>query len=245
MIIWIILFVVVFFVSFVLTYRSMGDFKEKPSNLASDYSLYLIKNRDSFNEAILHQLHQYNREKKRVFSIERLFKGNQSALVLYISREVIGKIANAVDILELEDYSFKSAEAKVAISWEIGLKNSHQSFPGLSHPLTPPRLNPDQEFWWQILLEPLDTDSSLFHVEIRAVLLGSDNNQIKEILPDALRIGSEDGLGVLPSVYSPSQLMSFYNERSFTPAVLAKTLNKGASFKCSGHHLVSLITFGN
>ncbi len=245
MIIWVILFTIVFIISFFMAYHSMGDFREKPSNLSSDYSLYLIKNKAAFNESILHQLHQFNREKKRVFSIERLFKGNQSALVLHISREVIGKIANAIDILELEDYSLKSSQSKVAISWEVGLKSSHKSFGGFSSPLPIPKLNFNQEFWWQLLLEPLDTNESLFQVEIRAVLMGDDNSQIKEILPDILRIGNEGGLGVLPSVYAPSQLLSFYNQRSFTPAVLAKTLNKGATFRSSGHHLLSLINFGD
>lgn len=92
------LFFIIIGVSAYFAYLSMKDFYELPEGRV--YGLFLLRNPNALNLGNLNKLQSLG----IILSIERLYRGSKSALVLYAPKETIAKFPD-LKPLELEDYS--------------------------------------------------------------------------------------------------------------------------------------------
>lgn len=135
MILWIVLFILIVPLSYALALKSMKEFVQTPE---VDTSLYLIRNKHKFSEAlrlILHELQSSNLS----IAFERLFKGKRSALVVFGPKKLLEKSVPILDLLELEDYT--NVDVNSISAWETGEK-----------PKKLPELKDDEQMWWQLIL---------------------------------------------------------------------------------------------
>lgn len=157
MIFFIILFLIIIGISVYLAYSSMKDVFEFPENTSS---LFLIRNPGVFSGETLRDLRQ-KMQSGQIISLERLFKGSKSALVIYGSGRLLQEFHN-LDLLELLDYS--QVKKAHSLAWEIKKPISPANF----------KLAPDEELWLQYVCQ---THSSDFSVHLRAVLISSDSKK--------------------------------------------------------------------
>lgn len=146
MIIWLVLFVIIIAVSFILAYLSMRDFQEVPEKKLR-YSVFLIQNPGVLTEGLLSELHKLIK-KGEIISLERLFKGNESALVIFGPKEILQQF-NDLHLLELEDYTAVNSDQVVA--WELTVRDHQQLHGNLFTQV--PEFEHDEQFWWQIILQ--------------------------------------------------------------------------------------------
>lgn len=150
MLLWVALFFIIIAISFLLAYQSMKDFAEKPSALGKDYSLFLIRNPQALSIKLLEELHALTLKTGHIITLERLFKGPKSAVVIFGPKSILDNYPD-LNLLELEDYT-NIPETDI-IAWEVGTKD-----PVLFHfePVSVfkqlPKLNESQQFWWQLTL---------------------------------------------------------------------------------------------
>jgi len=174
MILWIALFVLVVALSYVLAAKSMRDYQEIPSD-AGEYGLFLIRNRGGLTSGLLHSIHDELLSSGLNISFERVFKGNESALLVFGPQNLLAKFNHILNLLELEDYT----NIDNTLAWEIEIKESGQKIFGN----LPPLLDQEQ-FWWQLVLwvnKSKPMSSKLFHGQIRAVLKSEDPLKRKNV----------------------------------------------------------------
>lgn len=202
MILWVILFALVVAISFVLALKSMADFQEIPEHAGADYGLFLIRRPQSFNSQMLSYIHQNLLKEGLIISFERLIKGSQAALVVYGPKNILINIKDALDLLELEDYTNINQDNFLA--WEVGVK----------HPDVPtfPALAVSDQLWWQLILSAKKDQH--FHPHIRMVVV-SDDSIKRESLKMAFSEMSPDKFVRLPKDFSDIQLLEFYKKRGF------------------------------
>lgn len=164
MILWFLLFLLVVAISFVLAYQSMKDYHEVPEKLSNDYGLFLIRNIPALNFSLLNTLHDHLSKKGLLVSIERLFKGNQSAIVVYGPKSVLQDFTSQLNLLELEDYT--QTEVHNSYAWEVGIKDKnlfHSQHLSLFFKDLPP-LEDQEQFWWQLVLQPQKSQVSASNI---------------------------------------------------------------------------------
>ena len=144
--------------------------KIKPSSVPQ--ALFLIRAPEQINEALLEKLHQSG----NTVSFERLFKGGEAVLAIY-GPDNLPQTFPKLSLLELEDYLIPKEEtftnkndrkvnADQAFGWQILIQ------PGTESPdLTDFNLGEDEQFFYQIILEPVtQKEEKLFKVIIRAMV---------------------------------------------------------------------------
>lgn len=210
MILWIVLFVLVVAISFVLALASMRDFIEAPQK-EKEYSVFLIRKIGGLNVEFLNSISRDLSKSGLMISLERLFKGKKSALVIFGPRQYLLSYQHSLNLLELEDYTNVSVQNVAA--WEIGIKKNGQwtmddgqLFSNL------PVLLESEQFWWQIILSV--SKSKSFQGNLRAVLVSADQSRRRD-LQHALQ-NLSPGLVKLPKAFSNTQLLDFYQKRSFS-----------------------------
>lgn len=153
MLLWIILFILIIIISLILAYQSMKDFQDKPEKLGSQYAPFLIRNTTALTEDLLKQLHNEIFKKGQLISLERLFKGLRSALIIYGPKEILVRYSEPLKLIELEDYTGVNIEHLSV--WEVGVKeltSLKENLPNLFKEL--PQLLDQEQFWWQLVLRP-------------------------------------------------------------------------------------------
>ncbi len=154
MILWFLLFAIIVAISFVLAYNSMQDFQEKAAVTTVENSLYLIRHPQGFTREVLDSLHNQTVEKNYLLSIERLFKGANSAFVIFGPKPILQNFTAQLHLLELENYT--DIDDSQVTGWEMGVKDIlsfHTSnLPNIFEKL--PTLEKNEQFWWQIVLQP-------------------------------------------------------------------------------------------
>ncbi len=170
--IWVILFIIIFVSSTYLAWKSMKDFQEVPiSNFG--YTLFLIRNPHSLD---LDKLYKFALDGDFIFSLERLFKGEESALVIYAPNHLANSLQE-LDLVPLEDYlsppqtppNPKTVSVNDSYTWMIEPKIENgldikQDF------LKEPPLNESNRFFWQIVASPINGITHKFQVTIRATV---------------------------------------------------------------------------
>ena len=191
MIVWLVLFLLIIGISFLLAFRSMKDYHEIPQKSKLEYSLYLIRKSSSLSATLLQSIRESLAKRGLVISLERLFKGTESALCIFGPKEILTGYSDLLSLLEIEDYSgdFNGEDTTV---WEVNSKaidNPFADFPNFSN---------GELFAWQVIL-------SGKLVQIRAGMRSSEPARRKEI---------EGKFSKLPRPFSNSQMIDFYKERS-------------------------------
>lgn len=226
MIIWLVLFVIIIFISFILAYLSMRDYQEVPEKKLQ-YSTFLIQNPDNFKAEVLDNLHQLIKRGETI-SLERLFKGDKSALVIFGPKEILQQFSN-LNLLELEDYTAVKIEDLAA--WELTLKNHQEVVSYIFNQM--PSLETQEQFWWQIVLQAnsknyladltdrlrgvqLTSEDKVYRAQIRAVLVAPSEQRRKKL--KVLLENLSDNLIKIPRPFTSAQIFEFYTSRSFTPA---------------------------
>lgn len=208
MLIWIILFLVVVGVSFVLAFRSMGDYREAPRP-SVPYSVFLIGNPRALTSNTLQNLSEALFRDKLILSFERLFKGSKRALVVFGPAYILQPFSSELGLSEIEDYSRKITGQVGA--WEIGKKSGHTT---AGHDVSSyiPDLKDDEEFWWQVVLRP--GGNADFTATVRAVFRGRNRERLTEFEEALSGTGKSGGLTILPQSYLSEQVVKFYQDRS-------------------------------
>lgn len=194
MLIWIILFFIIIIASFVMALKSMSDYQEHPLNTGLKYSLFLIQNPEELTPQILEDIRHEALKRKAIISLEKLFKGGKTALVIFTPQEIMNKFTKILNLLELEDYSLKEiTNFKI---FEIGGKNISFS-PKL------PELKDNEQLWQQIILKP---KTGNFQSIIRVVLLSTDKAKEQEMTENFSKV-------TLPQSYSGTEILKSYRQR--------------------------------
>lgn len=220
MTLWLILFLLIVGISFILALQSMKDYQELPKKATVEYGLFLIRNTDNFNVEFLNSLRS---KEGFIISLERLFKGNQTALTIFGPKKIIEEYSAGLNLLELEDYTAFLDNNMLSV-WEIGVKNNKLlNIPNLNNIFDNlPKLRPDEQFFWQVLLKKEENLS--FQTQIRAVIFSSDSQRRKMLADDLQQIGMGE-LTKIPRPFSPLQMMAFYSSRSFSKDTKGPVLN--------------------
>lgn len=226
MIIWIIIFAVIIFVSFILALRSMKDYHEIPVHSKTAYSLYLIKDEVKLTVDLLTRINSIIDQKRLVISFERLCKGSKKALVVYGPVAILKTFFEELNLMELEDYALDNIETQPRLSWEIS-SNNFQGHPekcvGFYDALKD--LKDEEQFWWQLVLQPQCEKrgiSLMFKAMIRVVVISASDEKNKEIKQTLDKIIKDSELLALPQVYSSAQIFKFYQQRSISQTLLTK-----------------------
>lgn len=225
MLIWFILFFLVVAISFVLAYQSMSDYEERPLVAGKIYSLFLIQKPEALTEEIFGKFHAQLLKEKAIISLERLFKGQKKALVIFGPSQALQPFTQDLGLIELEDYSRQDkvkavAEEKNILAWEQGIKKQglgqeKQASGDIAEDL--PSLLEKEQFWWQLILKPQKSTQPSFQVVIRAVFLAENKKRVTELETDLFKIGKRMNLTMLPQVYSSAQMLDFYRQRILPP----------------------------
>ena len=212
--IWIIIFLVIIMVSLFLAARSMQGFQEEPKEELA-YGLFLIRNIRSLDESVIRKLHSFSKSLNAHFSLERLFKGSETVLVMYAPKSVAENFPE-LDLFELENY-LSAENVNESTAWVIQPKNNPKkeliTKNGFLKMLD---LTPDQKFFWQIVLNSENTED--FQVTLRAVVLEKDAHKRIEL---AKKIDKEisDSTGLIKQVreQSSSSIFEDYEKRKIFP----------------------------
>ncbi len=207
MILWLALFVLVIAISFVLALQSMRDYQEIPQKPKEEYGLFLIRRLDNFNPVILESILKQVFAKNLIISIERLFKGNQTALTIFGSKTILQRFNNDLDFLELEDYALNLDSKDVSV-WEMGVRDADKfnedNLGDIFHNF--PKLEDEDQFFWQVVV-------GKERAQIRAALYSKKPARRKVLAPvlQNLTLGT---LIKVPKPFSIEQMMGFYRSRS-------------------------------
>lgn len=228
--IWVVIFILIIVSSAILAFRSMRNYQETPEN-STRLSLFLIKNKDRFNLEALNKLYQQSLINHDFFSLERLFKGAQNALLLFGPRD-LSLAFPELDLLELEDYLYDEAFESVGLSNDKKV-SKNKSFPFAIEPPNNPKktlsvksgflklldLSLEQYFFWQIVVEPIKKNNSpFFQATIRGIVADADLHQRVELAKKmTAHIGEYTGLLIDSKNPNVSTLFDSFKRRSFTP----------------------------
>ncbi len=213
MILWIVFFILVLAISFVLALKSMRDYAEIHEVAGEGYSLFLIRKPAGLNNQFFTFLHDGLISTGKNISFERLYRGKESALVVFGPVDLLTHFKDSLDLLELEDYASTSQQLT---GWEVMFKkNQADTQPGKMLEGLPQFLDTDQ-FWWQVILwvNKSDTKALLFSSQIRAVVACEDPARRKTLVRVLQNLPSGQ-LFRLPKVFSSEQISDLYKKRSF------------------------------
>lgn len=217
----------VLLISFFLAYQSMRDFRIVPIKTGAEYGLFLVKNPVQLSVDILNFFGDQIAKQSLTLSFERLFKGKQSALVIFGPRQILMSL-KGLSVLELEDYTEKVLDDQI-IAWEVGFKKPHPdgfNFTNLFEKLS--ELDPTDQFWWQVNLkaEQLKTNENLFYTQIRCVLISNDPQRRKKLALELDKLGAP-ALSKIPKPFSSQKILEFYQKRSLTLEKINPRLTAG------------------
>lgn len=201
MILWWVLFALVIAISFVLALLSMRDFPHLPQR---EYGLFLIRQPAQLSADILNLIHTIT-DGGLIVSLERLFKGKKSTLVIFGPKKVLETLGK-LDLLELEDYA--GVNRGDVSGWEVGIRSDqdvHLSVKSFFKHL--PKFDTDEQFWWQIVLGPS------FKSQIRAVVVSS-NLQRREDISQNIQGLPLGRLTKIPKHFAKDQFLQLYQRRS-------------------------------
>jgi hypothetical protein len=186
--IWILAFIVIAIISFFLTLRSMKDYQEPPEK-AEEYGLFHIRNISSLNDS-LKKIHQQLGVKNLLFSLEKIKKGGEEALVIYLPITYKNHFKE-LQLIEIEDYlqGEESNEALPHISQkQISVNESFTSLLDYQNKdemekISLPDLNEFQMVGIQGVFQPISDDSEVkFQSTFRVIVLEPDSNKRVELI---------------------------------------------------------------
>lgn len=206
MILVIILFILVFLISFFLALYSMRDFQHTPSK-RGEYGVFLVKNLNNLNQNSLSAILTEAKQQNFLISFEKLFKGSESALAIFAPRLLLSKF-NQLNLLELEDYTNENL-TNMNI-WEAEIRDTK------SLKINLPKLALDERIWIQAVVKN--------NVQLRIIAYSQNLERLKQITGQ-FQTNFKNSLPKWPKPYSKTQLFEFYKTRSFIKGEKTVKLN--------------------
>lgn len=198
--IWLVFFFIIVAASFVLAYLSMKDFPDILS--AKQGGVFLIKKPQNLNATVLETIkNKFN--KGQIISFERLFKGSQSALVVFGPRGLLE--LGDLDLLELEDYCF--VDSTNVTAWEATVRGDPPE--NIFNEI--PQLGINEQFWWQVTLRVTKNN---FQTEIRSVVC-AEGDRRQDLVTKFQDLNSK--LIKLPKPLTSNQILISYQKRTIVP----------------------------
>lgn len=235
MVLWLALFVLVIAISFVLALQSMRDYQDSPKYSKVEYGLFLIRNSVGLTVYNLDLIHELTFKKGFLFSLERLFKGNKSALVIYAPKNVLAGLSEKLSLLELEDYT--QVDSSNIAAWEVGIRKpvlAQEEISGIDNFFKNlPHLNETEQFFWQLILQANPKKGkNLFTGQIRAVLCCADEARRKKLVEDLHNLPPKH-LAKVPKPFTSEQILEFYKMRALSKSETNPTLTSEEVLKLS------------
>jgi hypothetical protein len=219
---WLLIIVVIIIISFLLALRSMRNYQEIPPARFS-YGLYLICNSDQLQNGVLNKLYAFGLESNAQISIEKLFKGGESAIVIYAPHN-IGQFVPELELLEIEDYlerEAKSGNKKASVDEVIVWSLQPKSEVELEIPpdfLKDFPLEQNQQLFWQLVLASYRKEHH-FQVNIRVMVADHDTHQRIELAKNVDQyLEKTVNLHKKETNQSISLLFDRYQKRALTPS---------------------------
>lgn len=224
MILWLVFFLLIIAISFILAFQSMKDFHEVSPETPPDYGLFLVRQIKNLDTKLLDSIRQLMLAEKEILSLERLFKGRQTAVTIFGPKNILARFQSELDILELEDYTLKFKDGSVSV-WEMGARDSKlNSVPADQIFSNLPQLREEEQFFWQVILNKSQ-------VQIRAAVSSNDPMR-KKMFTSAQNLNT-GGLYKIPKPLSNEQMIELYKARSMGKA------NEGLNLDSEG--IISLM----
>lgn len=244
--VWVILFLIIIFVSAVLAFRSMKDYEEFPESLSLN-APFFVGNPQSFTEESLKKLYKAFSDRKQLFSIERLNKGKERALVIFGPRDLI-EILPELNLLEIEDYladvnslNYDNTDKKVGINqtltWLVEPSVNNKKLLHVGSGIKNLDISENQKFFIQIVCIPEDNRiSNNFQSTVRVMVVDNDPME-KIILAKKLRqLWEEDtGLNFREDNFPEQKKFESFKIRSLIPKEITQ-------FPLSGYDVFALIS---
>lgn len=227
-ILWVALFLIIVGISFVMAFRSMRDYQEIPGTLKLEYGLFLIRNLQNFNPAVLENLGREIVEKGLVVGVERLFKGSESALTIFGPKKILEGFRIQLGLLELEDYT-RNFDSNDFVVWEMGVKDKKNFNPANLNNIFSnlPKIEQEDQFFWQVILGPaFRKTEGTFQTQIRAAFHSQDPFRKKNLIPLLQQVG-EGELVKIPRPFSNEKMIEFYSQRIFEKGSQGPNLGYG------------------
>lgn len=224
MILWILIFIIILLVSLILSIRSMKDYQQTFLDSKVVYGLFLVRKSAFITQDFLDSLSK--RLNRSLISFERLFKGNETTLLIYGPREILLKFYPQLDLLEIEDYAVKRAEVSCLSGWEFTIRGD--LFPANSLYENFPKMSASEEFWFQLIIQP--AKNKVFRGNIRALIF-SPNSVSGTNLVRSLQNLSPKHLIKLPKAYSDKQIADSFARRDPGGQKTQVTLNSDQVLK--------------
>ncbi len=182
--IWVIFFFIIILISSVLAYRSMRDYEEFPDSVSLN-ALFYIGNPSNINEETLKRIHSRFTQEKHFFSLERLVKGDEKAVVLFGERQMREQFPE-LSLVEIEDYvgevnllagdgNDKTVDVNQAISWLIEPKSDPKKLLTIGDEFRDLKVGKDQKVFVQVILMPSErAGETVFQATIRVMVADPD-----------------------------------------------------------------------
>lgn len=230
MIFWVIIITLVLGVSLILAKKSLRSYQEAPKKHFA-YGLYLIRNPLYFNEATLKKIHDLCLPDQHIISVEKLFKGMEVALCLYLPKNIVNQLEE-LNLLELEDYINKEY-LNTSFTFQITQKLSQK--PLFTDPQFLKDLDiEDQQFFWQVVVLPHKGDS--FQATLRGMLIEKDpTKKIGTIKILERKITDQTGLVPQTKGKTQSSLFEWFKKRQLVPKEVK-------SFPLTSPEILSLVS---
>lgn len=153
MVLWFILFLIIIAISFVLAYQSMQDYQERPVQMGTENSIFLVRNPNTLTNEMLDEIHAVTVSTGYIVSIEKLLKGQKSALVIFGPKNILQQFSDRLSLIELEEYT--NVDEHRVTAWEVGVKDTFvfhsEDVPALLTSM--PRLEESEHLWIQFVLQ--------------------------------------------------------------------------------------------
>lgn len=226
--IWIVAFFIIILVSAVLAFRSMKDYEEFPENENLN-SLFFVGNASAFTEQSLDKLYNAFISGKRFFSVERLNKGKERALVIFGPRE-IAEILPELKLVEIEDYLAdpnlpdqtnidKKASVNHAFTWLLEPKLNNKKVLHVGDELKDLNLLQAQKFYIQIVCIPQAVSGEgKFQSTVRIMVLENDSIErvaLSKKITQIVEIAT--GLNKRQDDFPEQKKFESYKQRSLIP----------------------------
>lgn len=221
MIFWILLFILVVAISILLAYLSMRSFQEVPTSREADYGLFLVRKTLNLTQAVLADFQKLMVKGNFIISIERLFKGNQSTLVIFAPRKLIQNYVLALDLVELEDYTNDATQKPYVFQMGAKHKGETGSLNNFFEEFL--ILNPDELVFWQLVLHA--KKDGIFEILPRVAFFSKDKMRLIELGKSFQNLAGF--LHKLPKPFSNEQMIKFYRSRVFTKGAHNLNLQTG------------------
>lgn len=218
---YVIIFLSLISISIYLAWRSMKDFREKPSAKAP-YGIFLLKDPAFINESLVDRIYSLSLQtplrykiNPLIISFERLNKGSNPATVIYAPVEFI-KQCN-INVVELEDYADKIPLSSVQ-SWEAGYEGALKDFPEKINFLDRVHLDDEERVFLQLSMIPVGKfHQARFQATLRFAVAALDIGRRIEISKVIQEAFNKYGFKKINYKQPSSDIYKEYKARSVLP----------------------------